>query len=189
MSFSFINGRQAKNRHTELCHFLGNVHPTPGRQNPPTLSNKRRTSLNAAGLIASRYPWLELQDWQQQPRLFALMALHVFPSKAQPKSIFAVFSAIASRSSQVFPKSGASDTLLSSSARSREDGKRIRRRQVRQVTWLRSSVAFSGSGESIRKETLTGFPQSADIDHTSRNSRRACCTKCMALPIKVSFYL
>jgi hypothetical protein len=148
------------------------MHPTPGRQNPHTLSNKDRISLNADGLIASSYPWLELRDWQQQPRLFSLMALHVFSLKSQPKSILAVSSAIASRSSQVFPKSGALDTLLSNSARSREDGRRIRRRQLRQITLLRSSVAFSGSGESYRKETFTEFPHSAQRDHSSRICRR-----------------
>lgn len=186
MSFPSINRGQAKNRQTELCHFLGNMHPTPGRQNPHTLSNKHRISLNADGLIASRYPCLELQDWQQQPRLFSLMALHVFPSKAQPKSIVAVFSAIASRSSQVLPKSGALDILLFNSARSREDGKRIRRKQLRHVTLLRSSVAFSGSGEPCRKETFRTFPQRAESDHTSRISRRACCTKCTTLFIEAS---
>jgi hypothetical protein len=73
------------------------------------------------------------------------------------------------------------DTLLSNSARSREDGKRISRRQLRQVTLLRSSVTFSGSGESYRKETFTEFPHSAQRDHSSRICRRACFAKCMVL--------
>lgn len=49
---------------------------------------------------------------------FSLMALHVFPSKSHPKSMFAVFSAIASRSSQVSPKSGASKTFVFKATRS-----------------------------------------------------------------------
>jgi hypothetical protein len=92
--------------------------PFSGTPKPHTLSNKGRISSNADGLIVSRKPCLDLQDWQQQPRRFSLMALHVFPLKLHPKSIFAVFSAIASRASQVSPKSGALDTFLRNSARS-----------------------------------------------------------------------
>jgi hypothetical protein len=78
------------------------MHPSPGRQNPQTLSNEDRISLNADGLIFSRKPCLDPQDWQQQPRRFSLIALHVFPLKSHPKSTVAVFSAIASRSSLNF---------------------------------------------------------------------------------------
>src|ERR1700694_5854936 len=112
------------------------------------------------------------------------MAMHVFPLKLHPKFMFAVFSAIASRSSQVSPKSGALETFLCNSARLRGDGERIRRRQLRQVTLLRSSVAFSGSGESYRKETFTNCPHSAQDDQTSEISRRALFTRCMVLLIQ-----
>src|SRR5215813_4714974 len=78
LAFFFINGRHPKNRQAGLCHFLGSMHPFPGRQNPHTLSNEDRISLKADGLIFSRKPRWELQDWQQQPRRSSLMALHVF---------------------------------------------------------------------------------------------------------------
>jgi hypothetical protein len=78
------------------------MHASPGRQNPHTLSNRDRISLNADGLICSRKPRLDPQDWQQQPRRFSRMALHEFPLKSHPKSIFAVFSAITSRNGHQF---------------------------------------------------------------------------------------
>src|SRR5262249_37169866 len=58
--------------------------------------------------------------------------------------------------------------------------------QLRQVTLLRSSVAFFGSRELYRKETFPEFPHSAQRDHLSRISRRARCTKCMTLLIDAS---
>ena len=92
MSFPSINRGQAKNRQTELCHFIGNMHPT-GRQNPNTLSNKHRISLNADGLIASRYPCLELQDWQQQPRhVYFLSWLCMYSPRKRSQNLSLLFS-------------------------------------------------------------------------------------------------
>jgi hypothetical protein len=72
--------------------------------------------LNADGLILSRKPSLDLQDRQQQPRRFSRMALHVFPLKSHPKSIFAVFSAITSQADRNTPFLPTNDALFAAQA-------------------------------------------------------------------------